>query len=742
MIDTENLRTASLYINNQLLSRGLLRDGQKIDFVQAAKDNGEASATMGKIMSVVNDLILRRDVCFASIYLRRGLMLTLEQRDAQQRESLSSTMRALRSDNLKSVNDVAKLSDKNTEAQRKLDIAESAEASLKTQLKSADAAVRGLKEELARTKALVSQARASCATDVRRRDRQIDTLKKQLGEAGRARGSRGSAITTITVAAGVGEDKTCSMYDASTSAEDYSLRSETNAFLANLAQNLSEENEKILRVVKKAMEQLQHMSGWSGDGKGDFEVVKQASWEDLSSDLEGILNHMRTILTNPSFVPIEEVEVREEEINRLKDGWVKMESRWKEAVHLIDGWRKRMAASGRPICEEELRMGLRLSPVRVLDVEETRGARGFGLSAVAEMPDEDAEVPPSSPCPSGEDVVALVPTEDQVDPEDQRLGNQSDSSDSESEDIPPDEYDVEEPNVEILQQSTFASQQRHDSSLNSSPLPEPPQISPLRNSSSAGNRGSDRNAKPGAKVGEFTTIAEEDTVDLAAEDKPPQPPPHRLRSGAQPVRPSFKAEKTEKPAQRPRSPTRTSLDEALLGKTLGETSRSDEEIVTLQSQGDENAGGSTEHNPLAMAHQTPRRGPSRLPLPRQAEAAAQQSPLTMATIAAKLAASEREADAARVRAKLKAARSARGAKRPSAAPAPVEQDPQPEPVAATTEQGDGAEDVDPVKRDLLPQAEVKVEKRKRDRRTSKAASRRRSTLSPWELESLISGAVQ
>ena len=72
MIDSENLRTASLYINNQLLSRGLLRDGQSIDFTNPGDSHVEIGATMGRVMAVVNDLILRRDVnrfpptrCFA-----------------------------------------------------------------------------------------------------------------------------------------------------------------------------------------------------------------------------------------------------------------------------------------------------------------------------------------------------------------------------------------------------------------------------------------------------------------------------------------------------------------------------------------------------------------------------------------------------------------------------------------------------------------------------------------------------
>lgn len=62
MIDAENLRTASLYINNQLLSRGLLRDGRSIDFAHPGESGDEVAETMSRVMGVVNDLILRRDV--------------------------------------------------------------------------------------------------------------------------------------------------------------------------------------------------------------------------------------------------------------------------------------------------------------------------------------------------------------------------------------------------------------------------------------------------------------------------------------------------------------------------------------------------------------------------------------------------------------------------------------------------------------------------------------------------------
>jgi hypothetical protein len=58
----DNLRTASLYINNLLLSRGLLKNGQSIEFARPEKGDGGLEGSMGRIMGVVNDLILRRDV--------------------------------------------------------------------------------------------------------------------------------------------------------------------------------------------------------------------------------------------------------------------------------------------------------------------------------------------------------------------------------------------------------------------------------------------------------------------------------------------------------------------------------------------------------------------------------------------------------------------------------------------------------------------------------------------------------
>ena len=62
-MDPDNRRTASAYINNLLLSRGLLRNGTPIEFATPEKAEGGFDGTMSKVMNLVHDMVLRRDVC-------------------------------------------------------------------------------------------------------------------------------------------------------------------------------------------------------------------------------------------------------------------------------------------------------------------------------------------------------------------------------------------------------------------------------------------------------------------------------------------------------------------------------------------------------------------------------------------------------------------------------------------------------------------------------------------------------
>ncbi|OTA05981.1 hypothetical protein A9Z42_0067120 [Trichoderma parareesei] len=713
MIDAENLRTASLYINNQLLSRGLVRDGHEIDFADYGPRGSFGTAdSASRIISILNDLLIRRD------------------RDAEQRDSLSTAVRTLRAENLKHTSDIVRLTEKCADAQRRSDIAATSEASLKTQLKSAESAIKGLKDELARTKGLVAQLRASCATEIRRRDRQIETLKKQVGEAGRARGTRSSSgVLSITVTGDVGnEERRSPGRGGNLEDSDYSLRSESNAFLANLAQNLSEENEALLRVMQQAKDHLREMSGWAGEETQNPEVVKPQGWEEIASELGAVMDHMRTILTNPSFVPIEEVMVREEEIDRLRKGFVKMESRWEDAVHLMDGWRKRMAKNGRPVGQDDIRMGLHLSPVRVPDVEETRAAaRGHDLSAVQEESEDELE-----------------DRQDEVANPEQNMYGYSDEeatgySDDEDEDLEADEIDAEEQNQHMTGLEEAEDSRR---SVEPGAQTDPSQQQgPLQNSYSAGNRGSQESRLRQKPIGSAAIAARgaQASARTSSTETARQP---ASRVAARPPdavqRPRPVPSEAASADERIRIGSTTSLDEVLLSKDRRENSRSEEHAASRSGPGMGAAATTitttTATTPSMRAN--PRRVPVRLAQARPARP--QDASPSKTAIAVKLAAAEKQAAAARNRAKLRALRSSpAGGQRPAGGSAA-------EPTRQTAARGTlPVRRASPVVKREAAQAEAEnPEKRKRDRRAAKVSSRRRSTLSPFELQSLMSGNVE
>lgn len=61
-MDSHNLQTASIYVNNMLLSRGLLRNSKPIDFAHLGNESEEAEETTARVINLVHDLIMRRDV--------------------------------------------------------------------------------------------------------------------------------------------------------------------------------------------------------------------------------------------------------------------------------------------------------------------------------------------------------------------------------------------------------------------------------------------------------------------------------------------------------------------------------------------------------------------------------------------------------------------------------------------------------------------------------------------------------
>ncbi|KAJ9668371.1 hypothetical protein H2201_001419 [Coniosporium apollinis] len=364
-MDSTNLKTASSYLNNLLLARGLLRDGNAIPFHRPSKASGGADATMAQIINLVHDLILRRD------------------RDLELTTTHTSTIHTLRLEAARSSTTLTRLQTRTDDLARQLSIAQSQERAARTALRAAEASARALRDEMARLKASVAQIRTACANDVRKRDVQIQRLKGHL--VTQQRGNRGGLVgASITItpgvtgmgAAGVGREEE-QMGALGTEDPAYSLRQETTEFLTQLGQSLSDENDALIGLVRGAVVTLKELQGIpeagmreqvvesvSGehgrDGGGEMLCALPTSYDALAADLEGVLENLKTLLTNPNFVPLDEVAVREEEIARLRHGWEKMEARWKEAVAMMQSWQERMRSGGDTVTLHDLNLGLGL----------------------------------------------------------------------------------------------------------------------------------------------------------------------------------------------------------------------------------------------------------------------------------------------------------------------------------------------------------------------------------------------
>lgn len=208
-------------------------------------------------------------------------------------------------------------------------------------------------------KVSVQQIRSQCANDIRKRDLELQRLKQHLTE--RQRGKRdGFGINVIHITPAPRQTQDSKIIQGGEGIDDpgYSLDQETTEFLTRLCQELSNENDAMIAMVKSAIQTLRSLQGLpdvsiideSKDSSNDGSIEPnssmrppEAQYERLSHELAEVLEHLEELLTNPSFVSLEEVEIRDNEIFRLREGWEKMEVRWKQAVKMMDAWQMKMA---------------------------------------------------------------------------------------------------------------------------------------------------------------------------------------------------------------------------------------------------------------------------------------------------------------------------------------------------------------------------------------------------------------
>lgn len=381
-----------------------------------------------------------------------------------------------------------------------------------------------------------------------------------------------------------------------------------------------------------------------------------------------------------------------------------------------------MARSGQTVNLEELKMGLLLSPLKEKD-EQAQHQLSTLMEEVEEEGDTQADIDAMDESEMPDPVEPDF--DEDLDDSDSSLFEDEPAEEEISEEVSEEQMEDEEPNYTIHTTST------------TSPGP-PPQLSPLKETS--GNKTA---PSPPRKEREgFTTIIEENTYNLLQLESSPK----RLKSQ------KSTPQTTSRPREHKQALTPTPLPTTKITPPEPEDELSLLKATNIALPPPRRRDRSLSPDKTTRTNSTPRLNPKATPrlqrsnesrLPRPREQAPMQSPLTMASIAAKLAASEREADAARVRAKIKAARANRGVK------SGEDKKLMPPPERPARKEAAEEMEVDELAGEGKVLGEVEGEGRTESRKRKapardlgrQKASRRRSTLSPWELESLILGTA-
>lgn len=146
--------------------------------------------------------------------------------------------------------------------------------------------------------------------------------------------------------------------------------------MTQLCQNLSDENDSLIAIAKQTIQTLKSLQGLpdsldSGADGLDQPLISNPSDADphsqaesppqygvIAREMDFVLDKLRSLLTNPSFVPLEEVEIQDEEISRLRQGWEEMEVRWSEAVSMMGNWHSRISNGAASIDADDLKQGI------------------------------------------------------------------------------------------------------------------------------------------------------------------------------------------------------------------------------------------------------------------------------------------------------------------------------------------------------------------------------------------------
>lgn len=223
--------------------------------------------------------------------------------------------------------------------------------------KSAESAQKALKDENARLKSVLSQVKSTQVTELRKRDVMLQKMKERLADgAGRGGRDKQSTITIVPNPAGISGRGLGESLGGKEEKETV-LADDTAGFLAKLSQDLADENDILLSLLRGTLADLRAVQGLpdlpptvldSPLDPGDENPVAAppTSHDRLAAEMEIAMENLQEMLNQPDYVPLEELQERDEEIEKLRTRNEVLEVEWKKACAIVDGWNERLRLAG------------------------------------------------------------------------------------------------------------------------------------------------------------------------------------------------------------------------------------------------------------------------------------------------------------------------------------------------------------------------------------------------------------
>lgn len=208
----------------------------------------------------------------------------------------------------------------------------------KDDLTKANAEMKQLRDSLQKTTAALNHTKTQTSNDLRKRDAQITRMKEHLIDGGTVRRSKAASSMTIrTNAASINNGPPAfASYVTHDPSLQASLSQEADDQLRRLAQEVSQENDQLAELLQATLASLDALVQIEEEEHPLFSSTSQSIIM-LEAQLKVRLTALRNILEMPNYVPVEEVEIREDKIKDLQKRLVQIESEWSAAQNVLKG---------------------------------------------------------------------------------------------------------------------------------------------------------------------------------------------------------------------------------------------------------------------------------------------------------------------------------------------------------------------------------------------------------------------